>query len=79
MLVDLNNIWHTNKTIPDKTRKIVAIKSTKDNFIGTCTVDSGMYQANISSGIVETAFWNRIKMWAYLDDLLPNEFINSNK
>lgn len=79
MLVDLNNIWHTNKTIPDKTRKIVAIKSTKDNFICTCIVESGMYQANISSGIVETAFWNRIKIWAYLDDLLPNEFTNSNK
>ena len=71
MLVDLNNIWHTNKVIPDKTRKIIAIKSTSDNFIGTCIVESGMYQANISSGIKETSFWKYVKLWAYLDELLP--------
>lgn len=73
MLVDLNNIWHTHKIIPDKNRQIVAIKSTKDNFIGTCTVESGLYQANVGSGIVETSFWNRIKLWAYLDELLPTK------
>lgn len=71
MLVDINSIWHTNKVIPDKTRKIIAIKSTGDNFIGNCIVESVMYQVNIDFGIKETSFWKYIKLWAYLDELLP--------
>lgn len=66
-------MWHTRKTIPDKTRKIVAIKSNGNSFIGICEVSDGIYTANIQSSIKETSFWKYIKMWTYLDDLLPKK------
>ena len=66
-------MWHTNKIIPDKTKKIVAIKSNGDSFIGICEVSDGLYRINIYSSIKETSFWKYIKIWAYLDDLLPKK------
>ena len=66
-------MWNTNKIIPDKTKKVVVIKSNGDSFIGTCEVSDGIYTANIYSSIKQTSFWKYIKMWAYLDDLLPKK------
>ena len=70
-IVDLGEMWHGNNTIPNKKRKIVAIKSDGESFIGHCFVDGIMYRASIDSSISETSFWDRISKWAYLDDLLP--------
>ena len=70
-IVDLSEVWHGNNTIPNKKRKIVAIKSDGESFIGYCFVDGIMYRASIDSSISETSFWDRISKWAYLDDLLP--------
>lgn len=66
-------MWHTCKTIPDKTKKIIAIKSNGESFIGTCEVSDRIYTASIYSKIKETSFWKYIKMWTYLDDLLPKK------
>ena len=66
-------MWNTRKTILDKTKKIIAIKSNGDSFIGNCEVSDGIYIANIYSSIKETSFWKYIKMWTYLDDLLPKK------
>ena len=66
-------MWHTKKTIPDKTKKIVVIKNNGDSFIGNCEVSDRIYTANIYSKINETSFWKYIKMWAYLDDLLSKK------
>ena len=66
-------MWNTNKTIPDKTKKIIAIKFNGDSFIGNCEVSDGLYRINIYSSINETSFWKYIKIWAYLDDLLPKK------
>ena len=66
-------MWNTRKTIPDKTRKIVAIKFNGDSFIGTCEVVDGIYTVNIYPGIKQTSFWKYIKMWTYFDDLLSKK------
>ena len=70
-IVDLGEVWHDNNAIPDKNRKIIAVKSEGESFIGYCFVDDIMYRASIDSSISETSFWDRISKWAYLDDLLP--------
>ena len=70
-IVDLNEVFHDNNAIPDKNRKIIAIKSIGNSFIGYCSVDGIMYRASIGSLTSETSFWDRISKWAYLDDLLP--------
>ena len=49
-------MWNTRKTISDKTKKIVAIKSNGDSFIGTCEVSDGIYTANIYSSIKEISY-----------------------
>ena len=66
-------MWYNNKIIPDKTKKIIAIKFNGDSFIGNCEVSDGLYRINIYSSINETSFWKYIKMWTYLDDLLPKK------
>ena len=66
-------MWHNNKIIPNKTKKIIVIKSNGDSFLGNCEVTSGIYRVNICSDITITAFWDTVIMWAYLDDLLPKK------
>lgn len=70
-IVNLEEIWHSNKSIPQGNRKIIAVDIYGSLLCGTFIVKGGMYRANISSNIVETSFWDNIAKWAYIDKLLP--------
>ena len=68
-IVDLGEIWHNNKDIPHKDRKIIAV-SCNEILCGTFMVEAGWYRANINS-VKVLASWESIKKWAYVEDLLP--------
>ena len=71
-IVDLGEVWHSNKDIPQSDKKIIAVKP-YEIFCGICNVENGVYRANISSGITSMSSWDTISKWAYIDNLLPNE------
>ena len=68
-IVDLGEIWHNNKDIPHKDRKIIAV-ACNEILCGTFMVEAGWYRANINS-VKVLASWESIKKWAYVEDLLP--------
>ena len=68
-IVDLGEIWHNNKDIPHKDRKIIAV-ACNEILCGTFMVEAGWYRANINS-VKVLASWESIKKWAYVKDLLP--------
>lgn len=68
-IVDLGEVWHSNKDIPHKDRKIIAV-ACNEILCGTFMVEAGWYRANINS-VKVLASWKSIKKWAYIDDLLP--------
>ena len=68
-IVDLREVWHSNKDIPHKDRKIIAV-ACNEIICGTFMVEAGWYRANINS-VKVLASWESIKKWAYVDDLLP--------
>lgn len=70
-IVDLGEVWHSNKHIPQSNNKIIAIKSCGDTFCGICNVKNGVYLANIASDITSMSSWDDVAKWAYLEDLLP--------
>ena len=70
-IVDLGEVWHSNKDIPQSNKKIIAIKSCGDTFCGICNVKNGVYLAGIASDITSMSSWDDVAKWAYLEDLLP--------
>ena len=68
-VVDLGEVWHSNKDIPHKDRKIIAV-ACNEILCGTFMVEAGWYRANINS-VKVLASWESIKKWAYVEDLLP--------
>lgn len=70
-IVDLGEVWHSNKHIPQSNKKIIAIKSCGDTFCGICNVKNGVYRASIASDITSMSSWDDVSKWAYLQDLLP--------
>ena len=68
-IVDLGEMWHNNKDIPHKDRKIIAV-ACNEILCGTFMVEAGWYRANINS-VKVLASWESIKKWAYVEDLLP--------
>ena len=70
-IVDLGEVWHSNKDIPQSNKKIIAIKSCGDTFCGICNVKNGVYLASIASDITSMSSWDEVAKWAYLEDLLP--------
>ena len=68
-IVDLGEVWHNNKDIPHKDRKIIAV-ACNEILCGTFMVEAGWYRANINS-VKVLASWESIKKWAYVDNLLP--------
>ena len=70
-IVDLGEVWHSNKDIPQSNKKIIAIKSCGDTFCGICNVKNGVYLASIASDITSMSSWDDVAKWAYLEDLLP--------
>ena len=68
-IVDIGEVWHNNKDIPHKDRKIIAV-ACNEILCGTFMVEAGWYRANINS-VKVLASWESIKKWAYVEDLLP--------
>lgn len=70
-IIDLSEVWHSNKDIPQSDKKIIAVTSYGNIFCGICNVENGVYRASIASGMTSMSSWDSISKWAYIDNLLP--------